>query len=170
MNELLLQHLKDLLYFCNQILADSLSQREEIFILGSASYNAELPLGSSFSAEQLMVLLLGIFLLFKFFSGTNTPPKKKIKQKKITFQEILMTGIGTLKPIGNNIYEKRKLISKKNDVETYLTVTKIDRSHIRVEEKQKAESNYTVFVIIIFVLIVAMLLQYLLYGFFTDGK
>lgn len=101
------------------------------------------PAGEPVRIEILVVLALVAFALFKLFGVGNKkapPPPPKPKPKSLLKQ--VNEAIGGMQEIGDKTYVGGKLVASKKDVETYLMMAQVDRSHIRKQERAMAEEAY----------------------------
>jgi len=101
------------------------------------------PAGDPVRIEILVVLALVAFALFKLFGVGKTkelPPPKAPRPKPLLKQ--VHEAIGGMEEVGDKTYVGGKLVASKRDVETYLMMAQVDRSHIRKQERAIAQAEY----------------------------
>lgn len=103
----------------------------------------EKPPGEPIRVEVMVVLALVAFALFKIFGVGKTkelPPPKPPRPKPLLKQ--VHEAIGGMEEVGDKTFVGGKLVASKRDVETYLMMAQVDKSHIRKQERAIAQAEY----------------------------
>lgn len=122
-----------------------------VLMADPSSSNVELdttPVGEPIQIELLIVMALVAFILFKIFGVgkiKSPPPMPQMPSMPAPQKPLLQQvndAIGGMQEVGDNTYAGGKMVKKSGDMETYLVMAQVDKSHIRKQERAAAQAAY----------------------------
>jgi len=101
-----------------------------------------------------VLIVLICFLMVKVLVGLEQKSKPKVEKD---LEALLLEEVGELEPVGENTFSRTKLIKHKNDIETYVIVTKVDKSQIKKSLKKQENMWRRRLIVVVTTLVLAMI-------------
>lgn len=109
-------------------------------LLSSASLPEEPAADLDNGPAAVVLFLFAVFLFGLTFRKKVVPPPEPPKERPLI--DRVLDEIGRMDQLGPYGRFGGKMIASKDDVESYIFVAQVDKSHVRVEERSKAEARY----------------------------
>ncbi len=113
-----------------------------VFLFSQTIVLAQKPSGNSLSQSLdvaiILAVMIGFYLLLKWFNVPERPKKitfKPIKPKE--WHEIVADKIGEFKDVAPNTKLAGYKVSEKKDIDTFIFMAKVDKSSVRADENKK---------------------------------